>query len=58
MMFNRMMVQEFNNKCPHCGRRLSNGFSLLHIPYNCEMNPDMIKEKNKIKANEIIHKKA
>lgn len=48
MMYNRMIVKQFNNVCPHCGKKLSYGVTLSHIPDNCEKNPEVIRANNKL----------
>lgn len=47
MMFNRMMVRENNNRCPYCGSSLSDaaGAWVIHRPYTCDRNPDVIRQK-------------
>lgn len=56
MMANRRMVVEYNNKCPFCGKKLSDDSLnwVVHRPYNCDKNPDVIlkkKEEERLKKN-------
>jgi hypothetical protein len=55
MMANRMMVREWGNRCPHCGKRVSNavGSWIEHHPFQCEKNPDVIRQKLQREIEEL-----